>query len=81
MKSKKGKTIGDEINRVAREYIDLYEEFRADPEFKEKAKSLAVHDLIMRKYVAEKALEALEKYIKNPILGNMPPIPELKEVE
>lgn len=65
MKGKKEKekikTVGDRINKTVATYFKVYLDFKGDEnkELSDKAESLAIHDLIINKYVAEKSLENL----------------------
>lgn len=62
-KEKEMATIGVSIDEKVQEYIELYEAFRADELFKDQARSLAMHDMAVQKFVAEKVLERLREYI------------------
>lgn len=57
-------TVGEKIDARVKEYIDLYERFRKDEEYHDKAHNLAVYDLFMQKYVAERVLERVQTYIE-----------------
>ena len=58
-------TVGEKIDAQVKEYIDLYERFRKDKKYRDKAHNLATYDLIMQKYVAEKVLERVQAYIES----------------
>jgi len=60
---KKG-TIGHDAHRKAKEYFDLYLSFRQEPQFRNKARTLAVHDLVVTKVRSEMAYEELVKKIE-----------------
>ena len=50
-------TIGERIRELVNEYCDLYNELKdSDSEgIREKAKSLALHDLVVQKHIYEQA--------------------------
>lgn len=56
-------TYGDRINEKAEEYKRLYLTLREDPELKDRARSIALHDLAVDKFVAEKTLESVKEFI------------------
>lgn len=57
-------TVKETIDAKVKAYWKIYQSFKKDPEFKDKAESLALYDLVMQKYVAERAIEELEAKIK-----------------
>lgn len=57
-------TIGEEAAQMVREYKEVYTYFKADPQFKDKARSLALHDLILGKWKFEIALKELTAWIE-----------------
>ena len=61
----KKQTIGTESQKLADKYILIYEQLRKDKDIviRAKAENLAKHDLIVKKLVAEFAIEKLNKHI------------------
>lgn len=57
-------TVGEEIDARVKVYVELYERFRADEEFRDRARNLATYDLIMQGYVAKQALARVEEHIR-----------------
>lgn len=57
-------TVRGAIDAKVKEYIDLYEAFRADDKFCNQAKSLALHDVALQKYIWEKVEGTLQEYIR-----------------
>jgi len=56
-------TIGEAIKAKAREYIDLYNRFRADEQFRDQAAGLAQHDLRQAIYINREALALVNRHI------------------
>ena len=69
---KKKKTIGGEADKIANKYFKLYLQLREDKNIniKERAKNLALCDVISRKLIYEFALERLTKKIEAEELKN-----------
>lgn len=61
----KTKTIGQKADKIAKEYISLYETFKKDDikGIRDKAEGLAKYDLIALKIIYEFALKTLEEHI------------------
>jgi len=57
-------TIGERIDKLTQEYIDLYESLKTDPVLADKAATLAKHDLIVQRYTASAALDNLTEHIE-----------------
>lgn len=54
--------VGEEIDRLTKEYIEIYNRLKADGF--EKADSIAVADLILSKFTYEEALKNVQAYIE-----------------
>lgn len=59
------KTVGEEIDGLVDSYTRLYDELKVDKleSIAEKARSLALHDLILGRYKYDRALERVRAYI------------------
>lgn len=57
------RTIGEAITAKVKECIALYQNFKDDEKFKDRAKDLAMHDLVTAIYINEEALKLLLAYI------------------
>ena len=55
-------TIREKVDKLVKEYFQIYKDLK--PEFGEKAKSLALHDLTIGRIVYGMAAEELEGEIK-----------------
>ena len=63
---KETKTIGQQADKLAKEYFETYKYFKNDKDKKlsNMAENLATHDILVKKLISEFALEQLKEMIE-----------------
>ena len=57
------KTLGAAVAAKTKDIMKMYRYFRKDPILKDKARSLAMHDIASEKWIAERAYEEAEELL------------------